>query len=79
MFTLKFWKDSGERAVRTAAQALLALWAVDISGVLELDPLQAASVAGFAAVTSILTSLVASKSGEVGTPAFGRNGNGFNG
>jgi hypothetical protein len=75
MFTLKFWKDSGERAIRTAAQALLALWAVDISGVLELDPLQAASVAGFAAVTSILTSLVASAKGDKGTPAFVSQGN----
>jgi hypothetical protein len=75
MFTLKFWKDSGERAIRTAAQALLALWAVDISGFLELDPLQAASVAGFAAVTSILTSLVASGKGDKGTPAFVSQGN----
>jgi len=74
VFELTFWKDSGERAIRTAAQALLALWAVNVSGLLELDPIQALSVAGFAGLTSILTSLVASKSGETGTPAFGRKG-----
>ena len=75
MFKIKFWKDSGERAVRTAAQALLALWAVDISGVLELDVVQAVSVAGFAALTSLLTSIVASGTGDKGTPTFVKEGN----
>jgi hypothetical protein len=58
VFTVKFWKDAGERAIRTAAQALLALWATDISGVLEVDWVQAASVAGLAAITSALMSIV---------------------
>ena len=64
MFTLKFWKDASERAIRTAAQALLALWATDISGVLEVDWTQAGSVAALAAVTSVLMSVAATGRGN---------------
>lgn len=70
MFTLTFWKDSVERAIRTAAQALLALWATDISGVLEVDWVQAGSVAALAALMSVLMSIVASGAGVKGTPSF---------
>jgi len=52
MFTVKFWKDAAERAIRTTAQALLALWATDVSGVLEVDWVQAGSVAALAALMS---------------------------
>jgi len=64
MFTLKFWKDASERAIRTAAQALLALWATDISGVLEVDWTQAGSVAALAAVTSVLMSVASTGRGN---------------
>jgi hypothetical protein len=70
MFTIKFWKDAGERAIRTAAQALLALWATDISGVLEVDWVQAGSVAALAALTSILMSIVATGVGDKDSAAF---------
>jgi len=72
MFTVKFWKDAGERAIRTAAQALLALWATDVSGVLEVDWVQAGSVAGLAALTSVLMSIVATGVGDKGTTNFGK-------
>lgn len=64
MFTIKFWKDAGERAIRTAAQALLALWATDVSGVLAVDWVQAGSVAALAALTSVLMSIVATGVGD---------------
>jgi len=64
MFTVTFWKDAAERAIRTAAQALLALWATDISGVLEVDWTQAGSVAALAAVTSVLMSVAATGRGN---------------
>lgn len=64
MFTIKFWKDAGERAIRTAAQSLLALWATDVSGVLQVDWVQAVSVASLAALTSILMSIVATNVGD---------------
>lgn len=64
MFTIKFWKDAGERAIRTAAQALLALWATDVSGVLTVDWLQAGSVAALAGLMSVLMSIVATGVGD---------------
>jgi hypothetical protein len=70
MFTIKFWKDAAERAIRTAAQALLALWATDVAGVLEVDWVQAGSVAALAALTSILMSIVATGVGDKDSAAF---------
>ena len=70
MFTVKFWKDAGERAIRTAAQALLALWATDVSDVLAVDWVQASSVAALAALTSVLMSIVATGVGDKGTTNF---------
>lgn len=64
MFTLEFWKDALERAIRTAAQALVASWATGVTGVLEVNWIQAASVAGLAALTSILMSLAATGRGN---------------
>jgi hypothetical protein len=70
MFTITFWKDAAERAIRTAAQALLALWATDVTGVLAVDWLQAGSVAGLAALTSVLMSIVATGVGDKDSAAF---------
>jgi hypothetical protein len=70
MFTIKFWKDAAERAIRTAAQALLALWATDVTGVLAVDWLQAGSVAALAALTSVLMSIVATGVGDKDSAAF---------
>jgi hypothetical protein len=70
MFTKLFAKTAAERAIRTAAQALLALWATDISGVLEVDWVQAGSVAALAALTSILMSIVATGVADKGTTSF---------
>lgn len=64
MWSLRFWKDTAERAVRTAAQALLALWGTQITGILEVDWTQAASVTALAAATSVLMSLVGSGIGD---------------
>lgn len=70
MFSKLFAKTAAERAIRTAAQALLALWATDISGVLEVDWVQAGSVAALAALTSILMSIVATGVADKGTASF---------
>jgi len=43
---------------------LLALWATDVSGVLEVDWLQAGSVAALAALMSVLMSIVATNVGD---------------
>ncbi|HBJ73756.1 MAG TPA: holin [Actinobacteria bacterium] len=64
MFTLPFWKDAAERAIKTAAQATLALFTTNMTGILEVDPVQTFSVAALAAVVSVLTSVVSSKVGD---------------
>ena len=70
MFTLEFWKDALERAIRTAAQALVASWATGITGVLDVNWIQAASVAGLAALTSVLMSLAATGRGNSDTASM---------
>lgn len=57
MWTSKFWKAAGERAVKTFAQALVAAIGAGAAGVADVDWLQAVSVAGLAAVISVLTSI----------------------
>ncbi len=64
MYTITFWKDAAERAIRTAAQALLALWATDVSGVLAVDWVQAGSVSALAALMSLLMSIAATGTGS---------------
>lgn len=49
--------DVVERAVKTAAQSAVALLTAGATGVLDVDWGQTGSVAGLAAVVSILTSL----------------------
>ncbi|MBD3689886.1 hypothetical protein H8R18_01375 [Nanchangia anserum] len=53
----RFWAGLVERAIKTAAQAALALLATAGAGVLEWDWLALASVTGGAVVLSVLTSL----------------------
>ena len=55
--TLAFWKATGERAVKTVAQSAVALITANATGLLDVDYLGVASVAGLAGVVSILTSI----------------------
>lgn len=63
MFTLAFWKDAIERAVKTAAQTAVALIGTGMVGILDVDWVQVASVSAVAALLSVLTSI---GSGTVG-------------
>lgn len=60
---MKLWvKDVLERAVSTAAEATLALWAADqLSSALSVDWKLTAGVAGLAGLTAVLKSLAALK------------------
>jgi hypothetical protein len=69
MWTSRFWKQAGERAVKSAAQSLLGLWALDGFNVLHADFALGAGVAGGAAVLSVLTSIVTSGIGEPNDPS----------
>ena len=53
----KFWIATLERCVKTGAQTAVAFLTADLSGILEVDPIQAASVIGLAVVVSVATSL----------------------
>lgn len=57
MFTLIFWKDAGERALKTFSQTLVALLTAGGMNLMTIDFKNALSVAGFAALTSLLTSV----------------------
>lgn len=60
MFTLKFWRDAAERAVRTFAQTLLALIIVGpLASVLAINWDRALATAGVAALVSVLNAIVA--------------------
>lgn len=61
MFTAPFWKAAGERAIRTVAQTLLALWLVgDVAfNAVAVDWGQALGVGAGAGILSLLTSLTA--------------------
>lgn len=59
----QFWIDTADRALATCAQAAVATLTAGVTGILEVDPVQLASVAGLAGAVSVLTS-VAFRGGE---------------
>lgn len=69
MFTVSFWKQTAERAVKSAAQALIGMWTLDAFNALTADYKLAAGVASGAVVLSVLTSLVTAGVGESESPS----------
>ena len=69
MWSLSFWKQTAERAVKTWAQVALSFWVVGQTGVLDVDWQQFASVTAIAAFASVLTSLVSSGVNDPETPS----------
>lgn len=61
MFSRLFWKAAFERAVKTAVQSFLAVGLVGATDLFSVDWEHSLSVAGLAALISVLTSLVSSK------------------
>lgn len=68
IWTANFWRDAAERAIKTAAQAAVGVLGAGLVGVLEVDWVNTASVAGLAALISLLTS--------VGSAAYTRTDDG---
>jgi len=62
MFTTQFWQYSGERAIKTFAQAAIAFLGTGAVGLFSIDWTSLLSVSGGAAFLSILTSVVTKKS-----------------
>lgn len=53
----RFWIDAADRAIATFAQAAIGALGAGVTGILDIDFGQVASVAGLAAVVSLLTSI----------------------
>lgn len=70
IWTASFWRQAAERAVKTAAQAGLAFFVVGETGVLDVDWTVAGSIAGAAAVASVLTSLASAPFGPADSPSL---------
>ena len=62
MLKKKFWLAALERAVKTFAQAAVAIITAGDTGLLDVDWVQVASVSGLAAVVSVLTSVASGTS-----------------
>lgn len=57
MWTIAFWQDAVERALRTVAQTAAGVWIADGTGVLDTDWTAGLSVAGMAGLLSLLLSV----------------------
>ena len=57
LWTTAFWKGAGERLVKTFAQVLVGYIVVGTTGLFDVDWQPALSVAGAAALASLLTSI----------------------
>ena len=66
-----YWKATGERALKTFFQVLLAVVGTDALGALSADWNQALAVAGMSAGLSVLTSLAGVKVGPSGPSLVG--------
>lgn len=64
MLNREFWSYSGERAVKTFAQAALAYLGTGTVGILSIDWVGMLSVSAGAALLSILTSIATLNSGK---------------
>lgn len=64
-----FWIAAGERAVKTFAQSLVALFAAGVT-ILNIDWRQGLAVAATAAVVSVLTSVASVRLGQFEGPSL---------
>ncbi|GLU88196.1 holin [Agromyces sp. NBRC 114283] len=67
----QFWIDAADRAIATFAQAAIGTFGAGVTGILQVDPVQLASVGALAAVTSLLSSIAfrGGPPGDGATPA----------
>jgi hypothetical protein len=76
MFTVTFWKQAAERAIKSAAQALLGLWiGAEAFNAWDIDWKRAGGVALGAIILSVLTSLASAGVSQKNTPSLVKTNN----
>ena len=72
MWSKRFWLSLVERAIKTFAQALIAIWPLGDAalGLIDVDWEKSLSIAGLAAAVSVLTSIVSAPVGPDGSPSL---------
>jgi hypothetical protein len=70
MWTLVFWKQTVERAVKTAAQAGMAFFVIGTTSAMDVDWVTVGGISGAAAIASVLTSLASAPFGEPESPSL---------
>lgn len=60
----QFWIDTADRAVATVAQSGVAVLTANVTGLLDVDFAQLASIAGLAGAVSVLTSVAFRGTGQ---------------
>lgn len=70
MWTAKFWRETAERAIKTAAQAALAFFVVGQTVFTEIDWTVVAGGTAIAAIASVLTSLASAPFGPGDSPSL---------
>ncbi|HEX2298284.1 MAG TPA: holin [Pseudonocardiaceae bacterium] len=73
MFTYLFWRFAIERAIKTFAQTLTALFSAGGIGLLNAPWIEVLSVAGMTALLSVLTSIASERVGEPESPSLVRS------
>ena len=73
MYTKTFWKDTAERAVKTFAQSMAAVLTAGVTGVLDVDWMNALSVSLLATLVSVLTSVGSGTVGDQSASAINLN------
>lgn len=69
MVNKTFWYDLAERAIKTAAQALLAVFVAGVT-IMSVDWLDALAITGTAALVSVLTSIASAGVGSKDTASL---------
>jgi len=70
MFTSSFWKSAAERAIKTVAQALIAVLAATTFDWFSADWKAIAGTAATAGVLSLLSSIASAGIADKGTPSI---------
>ncbi len=70
MWTAKFWKETAERAIKSAAQAAVGLFVGDVAfDIWQMDLKKSAGVVLAAALLSVLTSIATAGVGAPNSPS----------